>query len=669
LTLPLSLPETLPQATPPPPAVAAPPTVTPIDATRQWVYNLLPVPGAAGLPDQVSDPAALATYLDGTRQLLLHRAKQRPMIRITDGDLVNMYQLTGEIDCSVEELMADTGKCTVTILFDNWLMDWMINQTNLISDLNLIIDYDPTNPNWRRRWGGKITEIHLLKDDKGVHSIKLEALHFREHAKHLLVAANPIFPPEIQLPRLWVLPGPLRTVLAITSLVNLGRIFVPGWSTIDNIFNPAGWINPLGPDAVLQVTPREWPIQIAFVNPVLDQSRWTAMGAGWTSTWHEAYEGLLTDAGCAMKCYTYLTTDEDSPNTELAQLLNLAPELAQLITGHPATALQANLNKLVAPLRNCVMFSFENVSGVTGPTGTAADGAIDLIAVTLDNLITPIAIDLKTGNTFDPGGQLNGEPIEQASGIDRTYLIEQLAGVAPGPPKVIWWDSTYNGMTTTDIHLRKGPVKTVMVGSKSPEIVNQAQTFAIRYGLAQLSDVINTNLAETGSGGQTQIQGTPGLEDLYQGQLDNTLFAWERFTDPMRALYTGDLAFQEHFEKGQSGTAYTLASLIDLRKGNWDTRAYGMFKATTINGYPWLANWDYFVADRVGFEQNGIIWTDNVYGIKRTWDWENPMEVVMTMGQDRQKDDPFGAAFKTMAMIYNFIGNLAGEGTIFAGTG
>ena len=59
--------------------------------------------------------------------------------------------------------------------------------------------------------------------------------------------------------------------------------------------------------------------------------------------------------------------------------------------------------------------------------------------------------------------------------------------VDPGPPQVIWWDGEFNGMISTDLTWHKGTVKTIMTGSKSPTIVNEAQTFAIRYGLAQLS--------------------------------------------------------------------------------------------------------------------------------------------------------------------------------------
>jgi hypothetical protein len=626
-----------------------------------WVADLLPTPGIPDVPDPLTAPASCATYLNGLRTVTINTWKhQRPLIRITDGDLNIMSELKGELSCSMEDLSDDTGKVKLTILYDNWLVDWMTNQTMLVQDLNLIIDPIPTQPDWRTRWGGKITELHVKKDEKGIHSIEITALHFREHAKRLLVAANPIFPPEIQLPKMWVLPGPLRTILFITAFINLARLFMPGWSTIANIANPAGWISPLGTDAVANILPTMWPIQPAFVDPVLDQSRWTTLGATWQD-WHSNWKDLLSDAGCQMRFYTYLTTDLDSPNIELANILNLGPDLLTLL-GIDLTSVDTTVDQLVAPLRNAVVVAFEDISGVTGPTGTAIDGLINTVAVTLDDLITPVAVDLSTGETYDQGGVLNGEPIQDASGLGQTLLIEQLTDTAPAPPVVIWWDGEWNGLESSDLTWHKGSVKTIMTGSKSPVIVNQAQTFAIRFGLAQLQKQITAGLGV--NAGPAPVGA--GIDNLYQGQLDDTLLAWQRFTDPVRAIYAGDVAWQEHFEKG-SGTAYTLASILTLRSGDWKTRPFAAFKASPRNGHPWIAGLDYQVGDRVGFEQNGIIYVDNVMGIKREWDWEQPIKVTVKIGEDKEKGDPFAAAFKTLAAVWNFVGQVAGQGTIFSG--
>ena len=627
-----------------------------------WVDAII-TPVGPTVPDHAIAPCRAAEYLDGKRKTMLEAARMRPLIRIADKNLEMMSTLEGEISCSAEELCDDTGVAKVTITYDNWLVDYITNQTMPVEDLHLLIDFVPTRPNWRTRWGGKISEINVKSDERGTHSLEITALSHREHAKRILIGANPIFPPEVQLPRMWVLPGPVRTICAASLWINLARLFMPGWSTATNVFNPASWINPLGADALTNINPLNWPIQIAFVNPALDQSRWSAVGAAWTDA-HTAFKDILSDSGVIMRAYTYLTTDEDSPNEELEDLIVGLPDLLTEALGVDNPSKSA-LKALCAPNRNCVVFSFEDKSGATGPTGTVADGLLRTVAVTLDQLITPIMVDLRNGEFYDAGQTLNGQSVQDASGIDRTFLLEQLALVAPQPPVVIWRQGEFNGMLTNDLTWRKGAVKTVMTGSKSPSIVNAAQTFAIKYGLARLSDVINTYVAQLNQTGQTQVPMTNGLDNLYSNQLDNVLLAWQRFTDPLRALHAGDHAFQEHFESGPSGTAYTLASVLTLREGIWKTRAWASFKATVLNGHPWVANLDYYLGDRVGFEHEGIIYVDNVYGLRFEWNWQKALGLTVRIGEDRMRGDPFGAAFKTMANVYKFVSQLAGEGTLF----
>ena len=216
-----------------------------------WISAAIPAAGSDGrAPNLRKAPLQVYKYLDGRRQTIIESAKVRPLIRLADKNLDKMVDLEGEIDCSVEELADDTGKLTINILYQNWVSDWMLNQTREIEDLHILVDPNPAKPDWRTRWGGKITEIHVKRDDQGIHTIQLVALSHREHAKRLLVAANPFFAPEIQIPRMWVMPGPCRTALSTTMFVNLARIFMPVWSTITNAFNPAGWFNPFGFGAV-----------------------------------------------------------------------------------------------------------------------------------------------------------------------------------------------------------------------------------------------------------------------------------------------------------------------------------------------------------------------------------------------------------------------------------
>lgn len=629
----------------------------------KWLENVFNPIGSAGVPNALTDPLPTYRYLNNRRGVIQAAANQKPLIRLADKNLNIVATLGGEMSCTVEELTADSGKASCIIRFDNWLTDWLIHTNSIYEDIHLLVDPIPSNQNWRWRWGGKVQEILIKNNEDGTSTVELQAISNREHSRRLLFGANPVFPPEVQLPRMWIVPGPTRSVLALSMFINLARLFVPGLSFITNIFNPAAWLNPLNPDALLNINPLSWPIQVAFVNPLIDQSRWGALGATWTD-WHSSMNDMLSDAGVVCRAYTWLTTDEDSPHTELVNLItgieDIAIELLDVLglgsLDQLVSLVGNDIASLARPTRNCVVFSLEDQSGQSGPTGTALDGLLNLVAVTGDDLITSALINYDTGQT------LNGEVVIDVA-EPTAPVIQSLLGVAPATPKVIWRDGQFTGMIKREVNMHKAPVVTTMTGGKSPTIVNELQTFAIRYGLSQLEDLINAGLG-TFINTAFQMPGTPGLDNLYQGQLDNVLLAWERYTDPVRAIWCGDMAFQEYFERG-SGVAYTLAGFLTLRQGNFKSRPFYGFQTEIINGRPWAVDVDVRLGQRAGFEMNGVIYVDQITAVKRQYDRKTPVAVSMSIGDDRDKHDPIAQAIRVMQSMYTTIGAILGEGSIF----
>jgi hypothetical protein len=161
----------------------------------------------------------------------------------------------------------------VVIRGGDYLGDFVRNAVRFEEDLHLSIDTNPTQPSWKTRWGGKITTINVKRDSSGVHTVELIATSNREHLKTTLVGSTPLFPPEIQPIKMWFLPANTRTACFVTMFINLLRQFDPLVSIPTNIANPAGWINPLGPDALLNLLPTEWPIQCSSSTPC-----WTSRG-------------------------------------------------------------------------------------------------------------------------------------------------------------------------------------------------------------------------------------------------------------------------------------------------------------------------------------------------------------------------------------------------------
>lgn len=424
--------------------------------------------GEFGCPDPSKDPMACYRYLDGMRDIIKQAANQKPLIRLADKDLNVLTEITGEMSASVEELMADSGQATVTIRYDHWIEDFVINGTTITEDLHLLIDPIPTQQDWRIRWGGKVKEISVVNNEDGTATITFLALSHREHMKKLLFGATPWFPPEIQPLRMWILPGPLRSVFFITGMINLARLFFPGLNVITNILNPGAWLRNLDPHNLLDFNPLHWPIQIAFTDPLTDTSMWTVLAATWTD-WHSTMADLLSNAGCMVRAYTWLTTDIDSPHTALSDLLETgnADQLAA-VTGLSVDQLYKKakgkgsntLGVLARPTRNCVVLDCQDKSGRVGPTGTAIDGLLELIGITLDDMITDVLLDQQSMQVLD------GEEVIDTTQINRFF--SSILGVKIPPPHVIWREGQFTGMVHREVNLHKGSPVTMMTGGRRP---------------------------------------------------------------------------------------------------------------------------------------------------------------------------------------------------------
>lgn len=611
--------------------------------------------GALSKPLPSTDPLAAYRYNEARARTLQNGFRQRPLLRMQDKNLQQFASIGGERSVRFEEIATDTGEAGVVLRGGDYLADFVRNAVRLEEDLHLSIDINPLRLSHLTRWGGKITTINAKRDSSGIHTVELIASAQREHLKHVLVGTTPFFPPEVQPLSLWMLPANCRTACASTLFINLMRQFEPGLSTITNIMNPFGWLNPFGPDALLNFNPMQWPIQVQFVNAALDQSRTTVFTGAWND-FHTASLDTMRDAGVCARAYTCFTDDVDNPQPELAGLMPTTPLNSIPIVGSLVSAVEAFLDRtgladipenatvadLARPQRNCVMVAFEDHSGYSGPTGTAADGVINLFASTLDDLITNTVIPIDS----DDDGEVDP-------------LFRKILGVAPPPPWAVYRDGQHSGIIESNYTQHKGPVKTVMTGGKSPKLVNDIQTFLIKWGLSQLQTVVTAGMfANTG--------GPPigaGLDELYQGQLDNKLFAWQRYTDPLRALVTGDLGYLESFERGNA--AYTISAILTLRQGNWKTRAFRSFRTSIRQSAPYIIYYDIMLDDRVGFEQDGILYVDQAHAIKYEYDRNKPITFTVSVGDDTKDQDPFSQGIKALQGLGALIGAVIGGDTLF----
>jgi hypothetical protein len=599
----------------------------PLEFTRNIGGRMMDqVIAAFNKPEPTTDPMSAYRYLRGRNQVLLDGTRAQPLIRMQDKNYSHLANIAQEKSCRFEEIATDSGEAGVVIRGGDYLGEFVRNAVRVEEDLHLSIDPIGTAPDWETRWGGKITEINIKRDSSGIHTAELVATSNREHFKTTLVGSTPFFPPEVQPIRMWMMPANVRTGCSITFLVNLFRLFFPPLSVVTNLFNPFGWINPFGPDAIANFDPLSWPLQCQFINILLDQSRTSLLTAAW-SNFHDATVDPLKDAGCCGRIYTWFTDDVRSPHPEL-----------ELMVGKQVA-------DLARPHRNCLIAAFEDHSGQDGPTGTALDGPINFVAKTLDDLITTTVF-----------------PVDENDDGEVDPVWQKLFGTAPKKPWAIYREGQHSGIIESQYSQHKGPTKTTMTGGRSPKLVNDLQTFGIKYGLSKISELFYT---PTGMAvGSVNPPGSPGLEELYQGQLDNMLFAWQRYTNPFRALDTGDMAYQEWFEHPGS-SAYTISGVLNLRLGDFKKRAFRAFKTSIRNAQPYIIFVDIKLYDRVGFEQDGILYADNVHAIKYEYDRDTPITYGVLVGDTAKNQDPFAQGIKALQAVYTIASMAVGEGWLF----
>jgi hypothetical protein len=181
------------------------------------------------------------------------------------------------------------------------------------------------------------------------------------------------------------------------------------------------------------------------------------------------------------------------------------------------------------------------------------------------------------------------------------------------------------------------------------------QTFAIRYAISQIAQAVFAF---------GELPAVEGLDNLYQGQLDNILFAWQRYTNPIRALLTGDLGYLERVERG-NGVAYTISSVLTLRAGDYKTKPFRGFKTQIRNSAPYIIGRDILLDDRVGFEVDGILYVDQVTAIKYEYDRKKPITYTVSVGDDTKQDDPFAQGIRAIQAGASLLGGLLGNDTLF----
>ncbi|WP_306358855.1 MULTISPECIES: phage tail protein [unclassified Nocardia] len=417
------------------------------------------------------------------------------------------------------------------------------------------------------RWDGYVTKASIVRDENGVETVDIEAIHCWNHVATICCWASPFAPILAQFPRHHILFGPTRTIACEYLMTNLIRRQAANWG-------PAGgWANApdgMGAGNVL------FPIAVVPVDGWRDTTKWSAGSA----RFHQADQLLvpmLTAADVQLEARFFIPGEDEQP----------APDYYWL-----------SLPTVVLELKD--------KSGVTGPTGTLIDGLISFVEDFLDDGTTPV----------------------RYPNLNSTTEYEAVYG-QPGPlgtvrnfPWVWYREGEYSGIGPAEVALHKPTATDVIVGGKSPGWVNAGIEIAIKNALAWLGLLI----------------GVPGLDSLYQGQLDDVFLAWMVYSNAERIRRAGPYAFREMRVTG-SDKAFTLAGVVAGVDGLHKTRGYTS-KKVSIDPYgaPYRFGKDYELGDQIGFELGDKLFTDFVTEVTfvDTRDVAARLELVIGDGSDEE---------------------------------
>lgn len=233
------------------------------------------------------------------------------------------------------------------------------------------------------------------------------------------------------------------------------------------------------------------------------------------------------------------------------------------------------------PRNGQVIYDIVDKSGWWGTTGTGGN-VFTGIARTFQQMFDN-GIDEQRALASDPNGN----------------RITQGMGTPVGNPWVVFKDGPLSGIETSEWSWEPATDVQVVVGGRSAPGVNEL----IGVGIQAIGDIASAVFMGA-AGNWGQIADTL-LKPLYT----DTVLAWMSFKSGMRAT---DLGWSHYFEymPGNSDQAFTLSSLLMLRRGFWETRERLSHTFSVGDGAPYLigANGQghFFLGDRVGGVLSGL---------------------------------------------------------------
>lgn len=335
---------------------------------------------------------------------------------------------------------------------------------------------------------------------------------------------------------------------------------------------------------------KEWPVVVKPGSLLLDDSQWTILNSRFKS-FHDLAKPVLADG-------------------------HLMVEMRRWFTGDPQPWPGAGLyrdGQLVIDIVDKSGWFDETAIG-----GTIAGGLLRTGFNVAENLVDETRMHL---NRIDDAPE---------------YEVAGWLGVSPKQPWVTYrTNGDANTAESSSFTWQPATVAQITTGGKSSPGVNEALSVSTQLAF----NLIGSFMLQPGLGSVADSV----LQPLYE----DTIAAFMSLKSPLRTMRLGWSHYYENFESG-GDKAYTLSSVIAMRKGFWDSRERTLHQMKIGDGAPYLvgANGEghFSLGDRVGGEvpgaRDGRVVVEQVTGLSLSWGADSPHEWVISTGDMSADHDP-----------------------------
>ena len=523
--------------------------------------------------------------------------RRNPIILLNDAEMHLQHVVTSPLDYEFEWIENDTGTGELVLLAEDpagqWLHDFEGRDLRGEGVAPVI-----TCEYVGGRWGGRLDDVSIEVTTEGDRIITATFMHAYENLKWIECFPSPFLPAITQL-KAWILLGPADWCGLTTLFVNLMRDESP-LTMPDDPMDLEQWTEGLDVSTWQMV-----------VNPVSFMDAMES-GALWClpiirmKYWHDAFKPIMDDAELSVVAeYWFEGDDEPWPDANLRH--------------------------------GTLVFSITDNSGRytsgTSQGGTLFGGLSHTVEKFIDDTFEPL-VELATNAPPDDYMTIGVKSTDKVM----PYVILR-PGVTPGVESARF--------TTVPERVSK-----IITGGKSMPGVNEAISALIQA----LGDVVGDNIgAAIGIGISYPVSvGSVGgaIDVLLRPIYEDTLMAWTDTKVPARAQKLGWSRYVEFFQDG-ADQAYTLASLMMIRKGLWATRRWNSHEVKIIDSCPWMVGDNgvghMWLGSRVGTtkpgDNSGRVYVDRIKKIvlSASEDAFHP-EWTITVGDDNKTVDPFETA-------------------------